>query len=34
MNVAIPDDYQNGALRNADWSGVRRCKGELTVSTR
>ena len=31
MNVAIPDDYQNVALRIADWSGVRRCKGEITV---
>jgi hypothetical protein len=31
MNVAVLDDYQNGALRIADWSGVRRCKGEITV---
>jgi phosphoglycerate dehydrogenase-like enzyme len=31
MKVAILDDYQNVALRLADWSGVRRCRGEITV---
>jgi phosphoglycerate dehydrogenase-like enzyme len=31
MKVAILDDYQNVALRLADWSGVRRCHGEITV---
>jgi hypothetical protein len=31
MNVAILDDYQNVALRIADWSGVRRCNREITV---
>jgi phosphoglycerate dehydrogenase-like enzyme len=30
MNVAILDDYQNVALRLADWSGVRR-RAEITV---
>ena len=30
MNVAILDDYQNVALRLADWSGVRR-HAEITV---
>src|ERR1700751_1376126 len=29
MNVAILDDYQNVALRLADWSGVRR-RAEIT----
>src|SRR5260370_1601406 len=32
MNVAILDDYQNVALRLADWSGVRR-HAEITVFT-
>jgi hypothetical protein len=30
MQVAILDDYQNVALRLADWSGVRR-HAEITV---
>src|ERR1700729_797822 len=30
MNIAILDDYQNVALRLADWSGVRR-RAEITV---
>src|ERR1700739_1953096 len=30
MNVAILDDYQNVAMRLADWSGVRR-RAEITV---
>src|SRR6202045_3550112 len=30
MNIAILDDYQNVALRLADWSGVRR-HAEITV---
>jgi hypothetical protein len=32
MKVAILDDYQNVALRLADWSGVRR-HSEITCST-
>lgn len=31
MKVAILDDYQNVALRMADWSVVRRHRGEITV---
>ena len=31
MKVAILDDYQNVALRIADWSGIRRHHGEITV---
>src|ERR1700756_1163142 len=30
MNIAILDDYQNVAMRLADWSGVRR-RAEITV---
>jgi hypothetical protein len=31
MKVAILDDYQNVALRIADWAGIRRHHGEITV---
>jgi hypothetical protein len=31
MKVAILDDYQNVALRIADWSRIRRHHGEITV---